>query len=108
MLFGLLAVVAVVAAAAAAAAAVVVIILLVFILLVYYLNKYSECVTVSPCLAYSYIFAHLFLIFNASIAFYEFKSCCCSCSCCCCSSSSCDVFQIEPFLLVLVADFKLF
>ncbi len=30
-------------------------------------------------------------VFNASIAFYECKSCCCCCCCCCC-----DVFQIKP------------
>ncbi len=37
-------------------------------------------------------------IFTASIAVYEFKSCCCCCSCSCCSSCSCDTLQIRTYL----------
>ncbi len=36
-------------------------------------------------------------VFNASIAFYEFKSCCCSCCscCCCCSCCSWDTLELD-------------
>ncbi len=34
-------------------------------------------------------------IFTASIAVYEFKSCCCCCSCCSCCCCCCDVLEID-------------